>query len=73
MKLSLIGKIVWVGTDPDTASPRATILIDEGDDDTDPLSLEIDLGEKEAIEVARNLYGNVRICIETISRPKVVE
>lgn len=73
MKLSLTGKIIWVGNELGTTSPRASILIDEGDDDTDPLSLEIDLGEKEAIEVARNLYGNVRICIETISRPKVVE
>jgi hypothetical protein len=73
MKISLTGKIVWVGNNYADESPRASILINEGDEEKEPLSLEVDLGKNEAVELASHLYEEVRICIETISRPKAIE
>lgn len=72
MKLALTGKIVWVGNDCADGSPRASILLHEGDEDKDAMSLEIDLEQGRARELAQHLYEEVRICIEVPTRPKIV-
>ena len=77
MKLAMTGKIIRIGNNGDYADdrPRATILLKEEDDETErePMSLEFDLEEQEAKEIARHLFQEVRICIEIPPRPKIVE
>ena len=73
MKLSLTGKIIWIGHNSPDEGPRASILLSEGDDEKEPMSLEVDLGQQEAKEIARHLYEDVRICIEVPPRPTIVE
>jgi len=72
MKLALTGKIVWVGNNCVDESPRASILLNSQDVDGDLMSLEVDLAEAEAMQLAQHLYGEVRICIEVVPKPKIV-
>jgi hypothetical protein len=79
MKLEIFGRIIQVGSE--YGSPTVKIWLnhepaksDEADDEDDELPeyLECALSEDDAVEMAKNLYNEVRITIEAVARPKLV-
>lgn len=73
MKLSLTGKIVSVGRGCSDGTGRAEIVLREGNEDAEDMLLEFDLGQKDAAQLAQYLFGDVRVCIEVVPKPKIVE
>lgn len=73
MRLILTGKILRVGSDCCDSSPSVTVLLKPETEDEEAISLECDLSEENAIKLAPHLYGDMRITLEVISKPKLVE
>ena len=79
MKLELYGRIIQVGSEFGAPSVRIWLKPDAEPDDDDEDSapeteyLECNLSEDQAILAGANLYEDVRITIEAMKRPTLVE
>ena len=79
MKLEIYGRIIQVGSE--YGSPTVKIWLhheaaegeEEDDDGQMPEYLECALSEEDAVGVAKDLYEEVRITIETVAKPTLVE
>ena len=71
--LEVRGRLISIGSARSDEPPRATIVIREEDEDQEALSLDIDLDPEQAIELASNLFGYMKISIEACEGPAVGE
>lgn len=69
----LTGRLVSIGTARHEGTPRAVILIREGDEETEDLCLDIDLDHEQAMAFAPHLYGYVEISIQKCDAPPMTE